>query len=66
MSGLVPSELADLWYLKFGHEWQVKQDLPKDWKDITTPLMQNDLMSYAAMNSPDRGGIVEIVKLKEK
>lgn len=66
MIGLAPNELADLWYLKFGHEWQVKQDLPDDWKKIASPLMQNDLLAYAAMNRPDRGGIVEIVKLKEK
>lgn len=62
----IPSqELANLWYLKFGHKWVVRAELDADWKDISKELMRNNLADYDLINDPKISLTTEIVKLKE-
>lgn len=56
--------MADLWYLKFGHGWVVRNELNKDWKSISRELMRNNLAEYELMNDPQHA-MTEIIKLKE-
>jgi hypothetical protein len=62
---LEPQELAELWYLKYGHQWQTKSLLDDDWKNIARVLMKNNLADYTLHNRPDKEGVTEIIKLKE-
>ena len=65
MNVLPPHQLADLWYLKFGTEWVVRSALDKDWKDISSKLMQNNLADYDLVHTADNFGMQEIIKLKD-
>lgn len=65
MSDIEPHALADMWYLKFGHEWVVRDDLDKDWKSISRKLMQSNLAYYELIYSVGTVGTREIIKLKE-
>ena len=59
MTTLQPRELANLWYLKFGHSWVVRNALNSDWKEISRELMKNNLADY------NMSATTEVVKLKE-
>lgn len=73
-----PNQLADVWYLRFGHQWIARSDLDEDWKKIAEVLMKNDYLRYelCAWQSPDISklrpkqvvdgptGVTEILKLK--
>ena len=67
MNRLTPWELANLWYLKFGYEWVVRNDLDKEWKNISQELMKNSLADYDLISGVrvNSEGASEIVKLKE-
>ena len=64
MNSLTPQELACLWYLKFGHAWIARDDLEKDWKDISRTLMQHNLAAYDLL-ADKQAVALEIIKLKE-
>lgn len=63
MNNLSPRALADLWYLKFGHTWVVRNTLTDEWKNIGRELMRNNLAKYETL-SPNQTPIIEIIKLK--
>jgi hypothetical protein len=69
-----PNQLADVWYLKFGHNWVVRDGLDNDWKEIANTLMKHDYLRYElscwgeSTNGPNGkrqvSGVTEILKLK--
>lgn len=63
MNNLSPRALADLWYLKFGHDWVVRNNLTDEWKNIGRELMRNNLAKYEILNH-NQTSIMEIIKLK--
>lgn len=65
MNTLSPQELANLWYLKFGSKWVIKDQLQDEWKVIGRELMKNNLADYELINDPQVSYATEIIKLKE-
>jgi hypothetical protein len=61
---LTPQALADLWYLKYGHSWVVRNTLTDEWKNIGRELMRNNLATYELL-SHNQTPTIEIIKLKE-
>ena len=64
MNKLEPQDLANLWYLKFGHKWVKSFELDADWKKISKELMRSNLADYDTMLMVDTEQLTEIVKLK--
>lgn len=58
-----PSQLADVWYLKFGNGWVVRDGLDKDWKEIANTLMKNNYLRYE-ISQWGKNSVTEILKLK--
>lgn len=63
MNNLSPRALADLWYLKYGYSWVVRNSLTDEWKNISRELMRNNLARYEILTK-NSTPTVEIVKLK--
>lgn len=62
---MTPQQLADMWYLHFGHAWVMRNEIGKDWKDISETLMKNNLADYDLVYGLNKLGMEEIIKLKE-
>lgn len=65
MIALTPQQLADMWCLKFGTAWVIRDSLDKDWKEIGNILMKNNLADYDLVYTADSIFVQEIIKLKE-
>jgi len=64
MDELPPQQLADMWYLKFGHAWISRNSLSSDWRSIVSTLMKANKVDYVLVaGSPTV--FEEIYKLKE-
>ena len=65
MNKISPQELANLWYLKFGSKWVIRDELEDEWKAIGRELMKNNLADYELINDPQVSFSTEIIKLKD-
>lgn len=63
MNELPAQACADLWCLKFQHQWVSINEIPKDWRDIGNKLKRANLAQYELTFTID--GYKEYVKLKE-
>lgn len=69
-----PSQLANAWYLRFGHGWVLADGMDKEWKQIAHELMKHDYLRYElsawgeSLSTPEGkksvSGVTEIYRLK--
>lgn len=64
MNELPPQQLADLWYLKFGHAWISRSTLDDDWRSIVSTLMKTNKIDYVLVTGSP-AVFEEVYKLKE-
>jgi hypothetical protein len=62
MIELTPLVMADLWYLRFGANWVLNDDLEHEWQNIKNDLMKNNFLLYQLV--AHKKGYVECYQLK--
>lgn len=62
---LTPSQMADLWYLRFKDRWVTHDKVQTEkWKEIVSTLMKHNIIRYQLV--PHKSRYIECYQLKEE